>query len=203
MNTLTKTSLLLRWHHCLHACSCSTVGPCRCKEVDVGKGAESSHLETNQTKAHGEVQLLRAVAKASSTGSKSNALHSLNIWICSAEKVNTCKSDKIRKHFQPFLCLSSATYALPWRFVPLSPISRISGESNCISVGLAARVEGWRGVCLGAGGLLGCGQTPGCTYSSQGGDVEGSLDRCAPLHSPPPSHRLTRESCMWMSVSSD
>lgn len=63
--------------------------------------------------------------------------------------------------------LSLGVFSLP------SPISQISGESNCISVGLAARGGGWVGVGVV---LLGCGQTPGCTYSLRGGGMEGSVD---------------------------
>lgn len=90
-----------------------------------------------------------------------------------SSEVHIWKSDNIRKHLQSFLGLFSATYALPWRFFP--PFSDFTDQRR---EQLHQRRSGGEGGGGGGGALvlLGCGQTPGCTYSLRGGGMEGSVD---------------------------
>lgn len=67
-----------------------------------------------------------------------------------SSEVHTWKSDNIRKHLQSFLCLFSATYALPWRFFP--PFSDFTDQRR---EQLHQRRSGGEGV-RGGGGVRWC-----------------------------------------------
>lgn len=104
-----------------------------------------------------------------------------------SSEVHTWKSDNIRKHLRSFLCLFSATYALPWRFFP--PFSDFTDQRR---EQLHQRRSGGEG--RGLGGCDGAAWLWANTWLHlqlagwwDGGVGGRSVDRCAAGAPPPPT----------------